>query len=201
MKLEIPGGDFAAYLFDCDGTLADSMPLHHRAWQLALRPYHCEFEEELFYAWGGRPTQDIVRGLNERLGLHLPPEQIDREREAHYQALIDQVESIPEVVEHVHAQHGRIPLAVVSGSPGHSIRKTLTTLGILDRFEVIVGAEDYAHGKPHPEPFLTAARRLGVDPARCLAFEDADLGVESARAAGMQWVKIAPPWIRRARKA
>ncbi|MEO6829496.1 MAG: HAD family phosphatase, partial [Acidobacteriaceae bacterium] len=79
---------------------------------------------------------------------------------------------------------------VVSGSPRTSIIKTLKFLGIRDKFAEVIGAEDYERGKPHPEPFLLAAKRLNIPPSRCLVFEDADAGIESAKAAGMSWVKV-----------
>jgi HAD superfamily hydrolase (TIGR01509 family) len=89
--------------------------------------------------------------------------------------------------------HGKIPFAVVSGSPRESVIKTLTVLGILDLFDALVCAGEYTHGKPAPDPFLIAAEKLGVPAEACLVFEDADLGIEAAVAAGMQWVKIPQP--------
>jgi len=191
--LKIPDKIFAAYLFDCDGTIADSMPLHYKAWLKALSRWSGEFPLPLFYAWAGRPTKMIVALLNEKYGLSMPPDIIDREREEAYLESLHLIEPIDDILAHVNFGHGRIPMAVVSGSPRDSVIKTLNYLGILDRFELIVGAEDYSHGKPHPEPFLKAAAGLGVNPAECLVFEDADLGVESAIAAGMSWVKLPPP--------
>ncbi|MEO5668463.1 MAG: HAD family phosphatase [Bdellovibrionota bacterium] len=191
--LTIPEGHFRAYLFDCDGTIADSMPLHHKAWLKALAPWGGQFPLPLFYAWAGRPTKTIVGLLNQKFGLSMPPDVIDREREDAYLASLHLIEAIEDVVAHVHSGHGRIPMAVVSGSPRESVIRTLTSLKLLDRFDLIVGAEDYTHGKPSPEPFLKAAAALGIAPQDCLVFEDADLGIESAKAAGMSWVKLPPP--------
>jgi HAD superfamily hydrolase (TIGR01509 family) len=97
------------------------------------------------------------------------------------------------VLAEIHAKHGDIPFAVVSGSTRESVTKSLTALGILDLFETLVCAGDYAHGKPAPEPFLLAASRLGVAPEKCLVFEDAEAGIQSAIAAGMAWVRILQP--------
>ncbi len=72
MKLKIPAGAFHAYLFDCDGTIADSMPLHYIAWRSALAEWNCDFPEDLFYAWGGFPVAEIISRLNERQGLKMP---------------------------------------------------------------------------------------------------------------------------------
>lgn len=104
--------------------------------------------------------------------------------------MLDKVTPVASVVAHVREMHGKIPLAIVSGSPRDSIIRTLTFLGLLDFFDTLVGSEDYTRGKPHPEPFLTAAKRLNVDPKDCLVFEDADAGIQSAEAAGMKWARV-----------
>jgi len=193
MKLPIPPGPFAAYLFDCDGTIADSMPLHYIAWSQALGERGCAFPEDLFYAWGGRPIDEIIASLNEMHSLHMPVAEVALRKEALYFDLLPQLKAVPEVLEHIHHSHGRIPFAVVSGSARDSVTASLTTLGILDRFDTLVCAGDYARGKPDPEPFLTAAQSLHIPPANCLVFEDADAGIRSAQAAGMAWVRIPSP--------
>lgn len=76
MKLKFPAGSFGAYLFDCDGTIADSMPLHYLAWKQALGEWNCEFDEELFYAWGGMPVAGIIASLNAHHGLKMPVEMV-----------------------------------------------------------------------------------------------------------------------------
>lgn len=194
--LNIPDQEFLAYLFDCDGTIADSMPLHHRAWLAAIEPWGGRFPEDLFYAYAGRPTRKIVELLNEAQGLSMPADEVEELKERTYFELMPEVRAVPEVVEHIHAGHGRIPMAVVSGSPRESVIKTLKTLGLLEYFGEIIGAEDYKNGKPSPDAFLLAAKRLFVEPTGCLVFEDADLGVQAAEAAGMKWVKVDPPWKR-----
>ncbi len=115
-----------------------------------------------------------------------------RRKESLYLSRLSELKPVASVLHHIHARHGEVSFAIVSGSPRTSIVDTLTRLGLLDLFPVLVGAEDYARGKPDPEPFLTAASRLGVAPADCLVFEDAEAGIASARAAGMQWVRV--PW-------
>jgi HAD superfamily hydrolase (TIGR01509 family) len=196
MKLKLPPGSFSAYLFDCDGTIADSMPLHYIAWQKALREWNCEFDEKLFYACGGMPTAEIVSMLNERQGLSMPVETVTQKKEDLFFDLLPQLKVIPEVLEHIEAQHGRIPLAVVSGGTRESVMASLVSLKLLDRFNTLVCAGDYTKGKPNPEAFLIAAARLGIAPEACLVFEDTDMGVRAATAAGMASVKIPPPWER-----
>ncbi|MFJ6150566.1 HAD family hydrolase [Micromonospora profundi] len=190
MSLPLPPGEFAAYLFDCDGTIVDSMPLHYLAWQHALDEWGCEFPEDLFYAWGGRPTADIVAALNEQQGLRMPVAAVVENRERYYQELLPQLAAVPEVLAHIHDAHRRVPFAVVSGSTRASVTSSLDALGLLDRFDVLVCADDYTRAKPDPEPFLLAARQLGVPPDSCLVFEDTDLGIQAATAAGMASVRV-----------
>jgi beta-phosphoglucomutase family hydrolase len=190
MKLELPAGTFRAYLFDCDGTIVDSMPLHYRAWKKALSEWNCPFEEELFYSWGGRPVTEIIGALNQSHGLDMPVNVVAKRKENLYYELVHELKAIPEVVEHIEARHGQIPLAVVSGSRRTSVVHSLTALGLLDKFDVLVCAEDYARGKPAPDCFLTAASHLGVAPKDCLVFEDTDMGIEAATAAGMASVRV-----------
>jgi HAD superfamily hydrolase (TIGR01509 family) len=196
MRLKLPEGDFRAYLFDCDGTIVDSMPLHYIAWKAALGEWGCELDEELFYAWGGKPTDVIISTLNEMNGLKMPVEAVAQHKEELYFDLLPRLKAIPEVVEHIEARHGQLPFAVVSGGRRSSVVRSLTTLGLLEKFETIVGADDYTHGKPAPDAFLLAAERLGVAPADCLVFEDTEIGIQAATAAGMASVKVPLPWER-----
>ena len=196
MKLKLPDGVFGAYLFDCDGTIADSMPLHYVAWKKALGEWNCEFGEELFYAWGGMPIVEIIATLNERHGLNMPVESVARRKEGLYYEMLPQLKVVPEVLEHIEAQHGRIPFAVVSGSTRDSVKASLETLKLLDRFETLVCAGEYSRSKPDPEAFLLAAARLGVAPKKCLVFEDTEMGIQAATAAGMASVKVLQPWER-----
>ena len=199
MKLTIPDFPFKAYLFDCDGTIADSMPLHFVAWSKALREWECAFAEDQFYAWGGRPVDEIIRALNEAQGLHMPVDEVMQRKEALFIEMLPQLQGVPEVLEHIEYSYGKIPFAVVSGGPRPSVEASLNTLGIRDRFDLLVCAGEYTKGKPDPEPFLKAAKLLGIAPEDCLVFEDADPGIAAAKAAGMQWVKIDSPMVRAAR--
>jgi beta-phosphoglucomutase family hydrolase len=196
MKLTLPHGSFGAYLFDCDGTIVDSMPLHYIAWKKALAEWNCEFDEKLFYAWGGMPIVEIVSTLNKMHSLSMPVEIVARRKESLYYDLLPQLKPVPEVLEHIEAQHGHIPFAVVSGSSKESVTESLRSLGLLDRFDTMVCAGDYQKSKPDPEAFLLAASRLGVAPESCLVFEDTEMGIQAATAAGMASVKILQPWER-----
>ncbi|RZA09436.1 MAG: HAD family phosphatase [Proteobacteria bacterium] len=190
MRLSIPSGPFKAYLFDCDGTIADSMPLHLLAWNEALAPYGAHFPADLFYAWAGIPVPRTVEMLGEHFNLKLPPQEITEAREAAYLKRLPQITPVYAVKEEIERHRGRAPMAVVSGSPRASVIRTLDYLGLLDRFAVIVGGDDCARGKPFPDPFLLAAAKLGITPTDCLVFEDGELGIEAAKAAGMQFVRV-----------
>jgi HAD superfamily hydrolase (TIGR01509 family) len=196
MKLKLPKGPFKAYLFDCDGTIVDSMPLHYVAWKRVLAEWGCEFGEQTFYSWGGMPVTEIIAALNVRDSLAMPIEEVQRRKEALYFEILPELKAVPEVLEHIELSHGHIPFAVVSGSTKESVTASLTTLGILDRFETLVCAGDYERSKPDPQPFLIAAERLGVAPEACLVFEDTDMGIQAATAAGMASVKVMQPWER-----
>jgi beta-phosphoglucomutase family hydrolase len=198
MKLTLPSGKFQAYLFDCDGTVADSMPLHYIAWKKALGEWNCPFDEELFYSWGGVPPVEIVASLNKMHGLNMPVAEVADRKEIYYFDQLADLKPVAEVVEHVEAQYGKIPFGVVSGSTRESVVNSLTTIGLIDRFQTIVASEDYKRSKPAPDAFLLAAERLGVAPEACLVFEDADIGIQAATAAGMASVRVPNPLERRA---
>src|ERR1700680_1444986 len=197
MKLKLHEGLFRAYLFDCDGTIIDSMPLHYNAWKKSLEEWNCEFAEELFYAWGGRPTAEIISALNQTHGLSMPVESVARRKEEFYFEMLPQLKAVPEVLEHIVAGHGRISFAVVSGSARDSVTASLEMLKLLDRFDTLVCAGEYQKSKPDPEAFLLAASKLGVAPTSWLVFEDTEMGIQAATAAGMASVKVPLPWERR----
>ncbi|WP_026211895.1 HAD family hydrolase [Longispora albida] len=196
MIIAVPDGEFAAYLFDCDGTIADSMPLHYQAWQGVLGAWGCEFSEETFYAWGGVPVADIIRRLNSEQSLAMPVAEVVAHQEALYREMLPSLTTVPGVREHIEAAHGKLPLAVVSGSTRESVTASLDVLGVLDRFDVLVCAGDYERAKPAPDAFLLAARLLGVTAGSCLVFEDTSFGVAAATAAGMASVRVPAPWER-----
>jgi HAD superfamily hydrolase (TIGR01509 family) len=193
LKLEIPAREFGGYIFDCDGTLADNMPLHYRAWSLAMADFGGQYPEELFYEWGGRPTANIVAALNERFGLSMDVESVVHKKEEYYFQLIPEVAPMEEVVGFAQSLRGNSPLAVASGGHRALVVATLRALGIEDWFDAVVCAEDYDRGKPHPDPFLLAAKLLGVPPGDCVVFEDSPTGIEAAKSAGMEWVFVTSP--------
>ena len=195
-KLALPPGNFKAYLFDCDGTVADSMPLHYIAWSQALGEWGCKFTEDRFYQLGGMPIVEIIALLGREQGIEMPIPQVAKRKEELYFEHLPKLRCVPEVLEHIEEQSGRIPFAIVSGSARDSVEASLRAIGLLDRFDVLVCAGDYTKSKPDPEPFLVAADKLGVAPETCLVFEDTGMGIEAATAAGMASVLVPPPWER-----
>ncbi len=113
-----------------------------------------------------------------------------------YLKSLPELKAVPQVLEHIELQYGRIPFAVVSGSTRESVTASLRSLQLLEKFETLVCAGDYLRSKPDPEAFLLAAERLGVPPGSCLVFEDTNMGIEAATAAGMAAVKVPAPWER-----
>jgi HAD superfamily hydrolase (TIGR01509 family) len=181
-----------AAIFDCDGTLADTMPLHYGAWRETLDAlgHPAVFPEEQFYAWGGVTAREIAQRLNTIHGIDLDPDGVAHAKEMLYRKLIPTVKPIEKVVAEARRYYGNCPIAVASGGMRVLVQETLDTIGVSDLFEIVVGSEDVIEGKPSPEVFLTAAARLGVEAADCVVFEDAPAGLEAARRAGMQAVNI-----------
>jgi beta-phosphoglucomutase family hydrolase len=177
-------------VFDCDGTIADTMPLHYEAWVEALGEHGVEFAEALFYEMAGIPSMQIVEILNERHGHDLPVQATADHKEELYVRLIPRVRPIDPVVRLIEQYAGRLPMAVATGGTRAICTKTLAALDLLRYFQHIVTADDVKHGKPAPDIFLEAARRIGVPANQCVAFEDADLGVRAARDAGMKVVDV-----------
>jgi HAD superfamily hydrolase (TIGR01509 family) len=185
-----------AFIFDLDGTLADTMPSHFVAWTKVAERHGLVFPEPRFYSLGGVPTEKIAAMLITEAGLSLEPRAIALEKEqTYYDALgpggIRGIEPVLALAR-THRERNEGPLAVASGSVRRLITRTLDALGIADWFGAVVGAEDTARHKPEPDVFLEAARRLGAEPANCTVYEDTDIGLEAARRAGMHPVDVRP---------
>lgn len=180
----------AALIFDCDGTLADTMPLHWQAWQAIQRRHNFTFPEDRFYSLGGVPSRDILTMLKSEQHLELNPIAVALEKEETYLEMMVDIQPIHHVVEVARANAGRLPMAVASGGTRRVIELVLNRLGIRDLFQAVVTSEDVTRQKPAPDIFLEAARRLGVEPSRCRAYEDTDLGLQAIRAAGMEAVDV-----------
>ncbi|WP_395750034.1 HAD family hydrolase [Prosthecobacter sp.] len=194
MSLQIPDYPFQAYIFDCDGTLVDSMPLHYVAWTESLNQHAAPFvfTEAEFYASAGMKEQDVVKKLNAQHGTNLDPVSVDELKMELFAKHIPQVQPVRPVAEFARSLFGKFPIAVASGSEESTVRGCLTATGLIDLFPVIITPKKVKHGKPAPDMFLLAAEQMGVAPSECLVLEDGQSGIEAAKAAGMQWVFVPP---------
>jgi len=192
MKLDIPPGDFAGYIFDLDGTLVDTMPLHFRAWEGAMRQagLASPLDEDLFYSLGGVPTRRVAELMAAHYGLRIDPDAVFHHKESLFQDLQGDAQLIRPVADFARRVARTRPVAIASGGPRDIVRRSLELTGLAPLFPIVVSADDVVHGKPDPEIFLLAARLMKVEPARCLVFEDAEPGMRAAEAAGMKWVKV-----------
>jgi HAD superfamily hydrolase (TIGR01509 family) len=191
--LTIPDHPFRGFIFDCDGTLVDSMPLHYEAWVASLRHHDAPFEftEDYFYSKAGVREQDVVQLLNAQHGTQIDPDAVADYKAILFEKLIPQVQAVKPVAEFARSMHGKFPLSVASGSEEHIVRGCLAANDLLHLFDdIIITPRLVARGKPAPDMFLLAAERMGLAPEDCLVLEDGQSGIDAAKAAGMQWVFV-----------
>lgn len=188
---ELSKGNYKAFLYDCDGTLADNMMAHKESYVQVALGSGVEIDPLIIDEFAGLPVQSVVERINQRYGSSFDPLTFEREKYAiFYNDYIEHTKPVQYVVDHLLAHDGLVKIAVVSGGSREAVIKTLNVLGIYSKVEVLVCAGDTVHGKPYPDPFLKAAELLGVEPEFCLVFEDGNPGVVSAEAAGMDWIRI-----------
>ncbi|MGZ3690726.1 MAG: HAD family hydrolase [Pseudobdellovibrio sp.] len=181
---------FKALLFDLDGTLIDSMPLHNRAWKEILADHGCVMTDEILTEYTGVPNRKTVEIFNKRFGWKLNPEHIADLKETRFLQILKDIKTIKITVDVARENFGKVPMAIVTGSVKAPAIELIKLLDIEKYFSVVVTAEDTKNHKPDPEPFLLAARKLGVEPQKCLVFEDGALGIQGAHAAGMKVIKV-----------
>jgi len=192
MNFTPPSRDFGGYLFDCDGTVIDSMPIHYAGWDYAAKKVGIalDFPKSLYESLAGTATTKIVEILNEMQGLSMDPLEISEIKREYYLANLDQLTVIPEVADYAKRVAETRPVAIVTGGARKIVTQSLQAVGLLDLFPVIVTYEDVPNGKPAPDMFLLAAEMIGVEPSECLVIEDGVLGIEGADAAGMSSVLL-----------
>jgi len=192
MNFTPPSRDFGGYLFDCDGTVIDSMPIHYAGWDYAAKKVGItlDFPKPLYESLAGTATTKIVEILNEMQGLSMDPLEISEIKREYYLANLDQLTVIPEVADYAKRVAETRPVAIVTGGARKIVTQSLQAVGLLDLFPVIVTYEDVPNGKPAPDMFLLAAEMIGVEPSECLVIEDGVLGIEGADAAGMSSVLL-----------
>ncbi|HEY4330033.1 MAG TPA: HAD family phosphatase [Phycisphaerae bacterium] len=188
---------FQGLIFDCDGTIVDTMPVHYAAWVKALTPLGLKFPEERFYSFAGALSTTIVQTISREQGVTCDPVQVAHQKEEIYEASLRNLEPIHSVVAIARREKAHRRLAVASGGRKQAVKASLSVIDVDHLFEVIVGAEDVVLGKPSPELFLKAAQLLGLQPNACLVYEDGDLGIQAARSAGMEFIDVRPWYLPR----
>jgi len=184
-------GDYEGFLYDCDGTLADNMPAHAESYVEVAKGYNVTMDPAIIDELAGWPIANVVAELNVRYNSTMDPEEFrTRKATVFAERFIEHVQPIDYVVEHLKANAGKVKIAVVSGGDRVAVERTLEIIGVREFVEVLVCAGETERGKPFADPFLKAAELLGVNPQKCLVFEDGNPGTQAAEAAGMHWVRI-----------
>ncbi|MEG0142898.1 MAG: HAD-IA family hydrolase [Akkermansia sp.] len=197
-RVTLPEKAYAGYIFDLDGTLVDSMPVHYRAWRQALEEGGAPFEAFLpdeFYSYGGTAAVDVVAMINKKYGVHLSPQATAQRKREIYMKLVDEygVAPIKETIDFVHSLGVDAPIAIATGSAMPGAIHTLMRAGLDDLFPLIITPDEVERGKPFPDMFLLAAQLLHAQPNECIVFEDAVPGIQAAKAAGMDCVVVQTP--------
>ncbi|RAJ29557.1 HAD family hydrolase [Pedobacter cryoconitis] len=184
-------GDYEAFLYDCDGTLADNMPAHTETYVAIAKQYNVDMDPAIIDELAGWPILNVVEELNLRYQADMDPAEFTaRKAKLYFEEYLQKALPITYVVEHLKANAGKVRIAVVSGGDRRAVQHTLDVVGVSDYVEAMVCAGETPRGKPFADPFLKAAELLGVDPKKCLVFEDGKPGTDAAEAAGMHWVRI-----------
>jgi HAD superfamily hydrolase (TIGR01509 family) len=180
-------------IFDCDGTVADTMSYHQEGWRQAFGAAGVSVPEAWLDSLRGTPEKRVVALANQRFGLALDPAVTVAAKHRVYRRLLEGVRPIEPVVAVVRAHQGRLPMAIASGGTREDVHTILERLDLAEAFAVVLTADDDdIEHKPSPQIFLEAARRLGVEPMYCQVFEDGDIGLEAARRAGMTATDVRP---------
>ncbi len=178
-------------IFDLDGTLADTMPLHFDAWNDLGQPIGMALSHEQHLELAGMPTIEIAKKLSKERGIALDASKFVAKKERMFTEIkLPQVQPITPVVAFLYELHKKMPMAVGTGSTLETAEKILNYLKITPYIQVLVTADEIVNHKPAPDTFLICAQKMGIAPEDCLVFEDASLGMEAAKNAGMQAINI-----------
>lgn len=184
--------EIKALIFDCDGTLADTMALHWEAWHATLAFYNKKLDDAYLDTLRGVPTHLMVEKINKDFDWHLDPEEFSKEKEERFVAILDRVKPIAPVVELALRYKDKMPMAVASGGDRATVLVTLENIDLDDFFDTVLTVADDVAPKPAPDIFLEAARRMQVAPENCLVLEDGDAGIQAAKDAGMHIFDVRP---------
>jgi len=188
--IDLPS-NFKAFIFDLDGTLADTMSVHYKACQLVCNQNGFDFPEDYFYQEAGKPTLEVFRNLIHKFGIKgIDGNELGQEKENKFLELIPTIKPLGCVAEIANKYKGEIPMAIGSGGQRNTVELTLKRIGFDDFFDPIITCDDVQNHKPHPETFLKAALGMRVEPKYCVVFEDGDPGIQAAKKAGMMTVDV-----------
>ena len=190
----LPQPPYAALIFDCDGTLADTMPIHFQTWTATLRSFGVELNEEWFFKRNGISAKELIRTLNSEFGYSLDEKLTFADKQRRYIALAHTAVEIQAVADIARSHYGKVPMTVASGGHRPLVEATLDAIGLRYLFDTVVTVNDVAQGKPAPDIFLLAAKRLGVAPEECIVYEDSDGGIEAANRALMRVIDVRVLW-------
>lgn len=188
-KLEF-GSEIKGLIFDLDGTIADTMPIHYIAWKNATAPYGIDFSIELFEQLAGIPLYPTVEKLNSLFNKNIDPKEMGDSKEKEYENNMHQAKEIEPVMDVIRQFHNKLPMAIGTGSGRELSLKAMKHIGVDQYIDKLVSADDVTRHKPHPDTFLRCAELIGINPKDCLVFEDGQLGIEAAKSAGMQVVDV-----------
>jgi beta-phosphoglucomutase-like phosphatase (HAD superfamily) len=184
-----------ALIFDCDGTLANSMPIHNQSWHAILAQYGLECDQNFFNPLSGMPTKKIVNLLNKTYNYQLDVDSFAKQRDAHILSNLVNISPITPVVNIVKQYYGKLPMCVASGGDKKNVIATLEAINVLNFFDTVITADDPVKPKPAPDIFLYAAEQMKVEPEFCQVFEDGELGLIGAKEAGMVVTDVRP-WVK-----
>ncbi|MBS2212333.1 HAD-IA family hydrolase [Carboxylicivirga mesophila] len=179
-------------IFDMDGTLLNSTPIHYKAWLAACQPFGVDFEYEYFIGLTGRPVVELGKDLIDTFGMDIAPEELVQNKENLVEQNLHNVEIVEAVYDVVKRYEGLLPMAVGTGASRERAMRLLSNSGIINHFEAVITSDDVDNYKPHPDTFLKAAEAIKVNPAECMVFEDGHLGMDAAVAAGMHVIDVKP---------
>ena len=185
-----PSPPYSALIFDCDGTLADTLTVHFQTWTAALQRFGAVLPKAWYYERTGLSAAELIQAFNQSFGATIDQQEIEVERQRHFPNLLHQVQEVKAVAAIARANQGKVPMAVASNGQRSVVEQTIDAIKLRSLFKAIVTLEDVESGKPAPDLFLLAAKRMGVPPNECIVYEDSDAGLEAARRAGMRWIDV-----------
>ena len=189
-----PTAPYKALIFDCDGTLADTLPVHFQTWVKSLQAVGVDISKDWYYKYCGTSAEEMLQLLMDLSDYQFDTAPVIAERQALYRSLIITVKEVQAVADIVRAHHSKIPMAVASGGERAVLEATLDNINLRQFFDVVVSVDDVEKGKPEPEIFLLASEKLNVAPQDCIVYEDSNEGLEAARRAGMRSIDVRVLW-------